>query len=178
MTLPKLIAILLLAALACGPAHEKPVVAPWQPPVAVKTAETGEKPDDPGAPAGTDASTAILSREPVTSHAKVKHVLVGWAALAPTYHGQMDPRAAKRSQTDAQKLAREILARVNKGEPIEKLMADLSEDPGSASSGEAYEVAPDAQLVPEFIQLGLRLHVGEAGIVETQFGYHIIKRVE
>jgi parvulin-like peptidyl-prolyl isomerase len=53
-----------------------------------------------------------------------------------------------------------------------------SEDPGSADSGEAYDVAPDAQLVIEFRQLGLRLDVNEVGVVESDFGYHIIKRVE
>ena len=60
---------------------------------------------------------------------------------------------------------------------IEAIMAEISEDPGSAQSGDAYDVAPGARLVPEFIQLGLRLNVGEAGIVETVYGYHVIQRV-
>jgi parvulin-like peptidyl-prolyl isomerase len=32
--------------------------------------------------------------------------------------------------------------------------------------------------VIEFRQLGLRLKVGEIGVVESDFGFHIIKRVE
>jgi parvulin-like peptidyl-prolyl isomerase len=39
-------------------------------------------------------------------------------------------------------------------------------------------VRPDAQLVIEFRQLALRLRVGEIGVVESDFGFHIIKRIE
>jgi parvulin-like peptidyl-prolyl isomerase len=39
-------------------------------------------------------------------------------------------------------------------------------------------VTPDAQLVIEFRQLALRLHVGEIGVCESDFGFHIIKRLE
>ena len=53
-----------------------------------------------------------------------------------------------------------------------------SEDPGSATTGESYDVSPDAQLVIEFRQLGLRLEVGEVGVVESDYGLHIIKRIE
>ena len=55
---------------------------------------------------------------------------------------------------------------------------ELSEDPGSAKSGESYEATPTAGLVPPFKNLSLRLNKGEVGVVKTQFGVHIIKRVE
>jgi parvulin-like peptidyl-prolyl isomerase len=58
------------------------------------------------------------------------------------------------------------------------LMKQHSEDPGSASSARAYAVSPDAQLVIEFKQLGLRLNVNEVGVVQSDFGFHIMKRVE
>ena len=45
-------------------------------------------------------------------------------------------------------------------------------------SGEGYEVTPDAQRVFEFKRLGLRLRPGEAGLVMSKFGWHIMKRVE
>ena len=57
-------------------------------------------------------------------------------------------------------------------------MKNTSEDRGSASSGRPYNVSPDAQLVIEFRQLGLRLKVDEVGVVESDFGFHIIKRIE
>jgi parvulin-like peptidyl-prolyl isomerase len=57
-------------------------------------------------------------------------------------------------------------------------MKEYSEDPGSAQHGNSYKVSPDAQLVIEFKQLGLRLKIGEVGVVQSDFGLHIMKRVE
>src|SRR5438477_134972 len=38
----------------------------------------------------------ILSRDTTTSPVVVKHVLIGWATLAPVYHDKLDHRAAAR----------------------------------------------------------------------------------
>ena len=70
------------------------------------------------------------------------------------------------------------MERLKKGEKIEPLMKELSEDGGSAEAGTDYEVTPDAGLVQPFKDLGLRLNVGEVGAVKTQFGIHIIQRIE
>jgi len=56
-------------------------------------------------------------------------------------------------------------------------MKASSEDRGSALSGRAYTVTPDAQLVIEFRQLSLRLKPGEIGVCQSEFGFHIIKRL-
>ena len=73
---------------------------------------------------------------------------------------------------------KDTVAKLKKGDKIEPLMAKLSEDPGSAKSGEGYDVTPDAGLVEPFKDLSLRLNVGEVGVVKSQFGIHIIQRVE
>lgn len=65
-----------------------------------------------------------------------------------------------------------------KGVRIEPLMTELSEDPGSANTGESYDVTPGAALVKPFLNLSLRLELNEVGVVKTEFGIHIIKRVE
>ena len=65
-----------------------------------------------------------------------------------------------------------------KGVTFEAVMAELSEDPGSAKNGQSYEVTPEAGLVKPFLIMSLRLNVGELGVVRTEFGMHIIKRVE
>ena len=70
------------------------------------------------------------------------------------------------------------IAKLEKGDKIETLMKELSEDPGSAKTGEGYDVTPDAGLVPPFKNLALRLNKGEVGVVKTEFGIHIIQRVE
>jgi len=57
-------------------------------------------------------------------------------------------------------------------------MTELSEDSGSAKTGISYDVTPDAGLVPPFKNLSLRLKLNEVGVVKTDFGIHIIQRVE
>jgi parvulin-like peptidyl-prolyl isomerase len=71
-----------------------------------------------------------------------------------------------------------ILAQLKSGADFDALMKQYSEDPGSASTAKAYTVTPDASLVIEFKQLGLRLQLGEIGVVESDYGFHIMKRVE
>jgi peptidyl-prolyl cis-trans isomerase D len=104
-----------------------------------------------------ERSNEIMLRDARTNRASVKHILVA---------------------SDKKDLALQLLERVRAGEAIEPLMAEHSQDPGSAQSGESYEVKPDAELVFEFKRLGLRLDVGEAGLVRSQFGWHVMKRIE
>jgi parvulin-like peptidyl-prolyl isomerase len=70
------------------------------------------------------------------------------------------------------------MTQIKAGADFDMLMKQHSEDPGSASSARAYTVSPDAQLVIEFKQLGLRLNVNEVGVVQSDFGFHIMKRIE
>lgn len=132
-------------------------------------------PATPAGPVEDLDSHAILDRKDTAPEVQVKHVLIGWKDLAATYRGHMDPRAEARTNADAAKFAREILARAEK-EDFNKLVEEYSEDPG-AKSGEPYTVAADTQFVPEFKLLALRLMLNEVGIVKTNYGYHVIKRI-
>jgi parvulin-like peptidyl-prolyl isomerase len=49
---------------------------------------------------------------------------------------------------------------------------------GEMKRPRAFTVTPDAQLVIEFRQLALRLHPGEMGVVQSDYGFHIIKRLD
>ncbi len=119
-------------------------------------------------------SHAILKRAPEADATKVKHILLGWDEV-----NAGDPRGKDRSRADLEKLVAEILAKAKRGEPFESLMTAHSEDlPEMVKSGKPYDVAPDAGLALPFVRLGLRLKVGELGVVRTPFGIHIVKRVE
>jgi len=118
-------------------------------------------------------SADILKRDPVTQKAKVKHILLGWTEV----HAE-DPRGKKRTRAELETLVKDTVAKLQKGEKIEPLMASLSEDPGSAKDGKGYDVTPDAGLGEPFKNLSLRLKVNEVGVVKTEFGIHIIQRVE
>jgi parvulin-like peptidyl-prolyl isomerase len=123
-------------------------------------------------------SKDILARAPVGQEVQVKHVLIGWGALdEKSYHGHIDPRAKKRTNEAAAKLAQEVAAKL-KANPssIDAVVKESSEDPGSLS-GDPYTVDKDTPFVPEFKLLALRLNVNEVGIVKTSFGYHVMMRV-
>lgn len=121
-------------------------------------------------------SNDILAREADANETKVKHILIGWGDLADSYPGDMDPRAQDRSAREAEELVKQIYDRAVAGEPFEALMLEYSEDSGS-KGGDSIDVYPAAGLVLEFKQLGLRLEVGEIGVVQSSFGWHIMKRV-
>jgi peptidyl-prolyl cis-trans isomerase D len=123
-------------------------------------------------------SNDILARDAVTKSARVQHILISWKDMEKAFDGHQDERAQKRSRQQADELAVKVLERVRAGEPMEALMKEFSEDSGSAKSGEAYTVDSAAQLVFEFKRMSMRLNVGEAGLVKTMFGWHVIKRVE
>ena len=139
----------------------------------------------PSKPAGAEdtaqvssvVSTDILAREPVANTAMVKHILISWKDLADAYQGHLDPRAAKRTKAEAEAEIRSLVKQLQGGADFDTLMKANSEDTGSASSGRAYTVTPDAQLVIEFRQLSLRLNPGEFGVIQSDFGFHIIKRI-
>jgi parvulin-like peptidyl-prolyl isomerase len=118
-------------------------------------------------------SADILARPAKDHEIEVQHVLVGWKDLVTSE----DERAKKRTKAEADKLAQEILAKARAGADMTKLMKEFSEDPGSKDTGRAYEVSKNAQLVDPFKKLSLRLELGEAGLVKTEFGWHIIKRI-
>lgn len=84
----------------------------------------------------------------------------------------------KRTKKDAEDQVRALLEQIKAGADFDALMKEWSEDPGSASAPHAYTVSPDASLVIEFKQLGLRLKPNEVGVVQSDFGFHIMKRVD
>jgi len=129
---------------------------------------------EPVAQGSEVVSADILAREPVSNTAKVKHILIGWKDLDSAH----DERAQKRTKQEAETLVRSLMTQIKAGADFDMLMKQHSEDPGSATTGRAYDVSPDAQLVIEFKQLGLRLNVNEVGVVQSDFGFHIIKRIE
>lgn len=130
--------------------------------------------EDP--PPSSVISTDILAREAITNKAHVKHILIGWKFA--NEEGALDPRAAVRSKHDAEEVVTAILGQIKSGAEFEALMKKYSEDPGSASSGREYAVSPESNLVIEFKQLGMRLRVGEVGVVQSDYGFHVIKRVD
>lgn len=81
----------------------------------------------------------------------------------------------KRSKEDSKKLADDTLAKVKAGEDIKELAKKLSEDTGVTENSGVYTFTKYDNLVPEFIDWALKANVGDSGIVETTYGYHVMK---
>jgi parvulin-like peptidyl-prolyl isomerase len=119
-------------------------------------------------------SQDILKRTETSPKVKVKHILLGWAEV----HGDKDDAGKKRSRADLEKLVKDTVAKLKGGAKIEPLMKTLSADPGSAKDGTGYDVDPTSEFVTPFKNLALRLKPNEIGVVKTEYGIHIIQRVE
>jgi hypothetical protein len=77
----------------------------------------------------------------------------------------------------ARKKAEGALGRIKRGSDFGQLASQLSEDPGSKRDNGFLPPSPKGKFVPAFDSAGWSLAPGAvSGVVETPFGYHIIKR--
>lgn len=91
-------------------------------------------------------------------------------------HPELDTSAKKTK-------AEEILNRAKAGEDFAALANEFSEDPGNtnpqtqAKNGGLYADTPKGRMVPAFEQAALALEPGQVApdLVETDYGYHIVK---
>jgi parvulin-like peptidyl-prolyl isomerase len=82
-------------------------------------------------------------------------------------------------KAEALKKIEGILARAKAGEDFAELAKQYSEDTGSKDNGGLYEDFGRGQMVKPFEDAAFSVPVGEiSGVVETNFGYHILKVVD
>jgi hypothetical protein len=96
----------------------------------------------------------------------VQHILI-----------RVPPNSEPPAIAEAKKKIDALLIRVNKNEDFAKLAKANSQDPGSATNGGYYPPAKRGKYVTAFDSAAWSLSPGEhTGIVETPFGFHIIRR--
>jgi hypothetical protein len=84
----------------------------------------------------------------------------------------------ERSKEEAREEAERLIERVRAGEHMQALAKDYSDDAGSASRGGYLGELKAASVSPEFERVAFSLEPGQlSGVVETNFGYHIIQRL-
>lgn len=93
------------------------------------------------------------------------------------YYNEYKPKVrASHILVDDEKTAKEIKAKLEKGEDFAKLAKQYSKDTGSAQNGGDLGWFGPGKMVEEFEKAAYTLNVGEiSNPVKTQFGYHIIK---
>jgi len=98
---------------------------------------------------------------------KASHILVG-----------VDEKASAEEKAKAKEKAEAILKRVKGGEDFAEIAKKESTCPSGKQGGDLGAFGK-GQMVPEFEKVAFSLKPGEtSGIVETQFGFHIIKLTE
>ncbi|WP_224485254.1 peptidylprolyl isomerase [Robertkochia aurantiaca] len=100
---------------------------------------------------------------------KASHILLA-------YDGSGAQPKESRTKEEAEALAQDLLKQVN-ADPSEfgTLALEYSDDPGSSARGGTYDDIPEGMMVPEFNDYIFGNPVGSTGVVETEFGYHVIK---
>jgi peptidyl-prolyl cis-trans isomerase NIMA-interacting 1 len=105
---------------------------------------------------------------------------IGASHILIAYKGSM--RAAPtitRSKQDAQKLAATVLAKAKGGANFGDLAVKYSDDPSAKQGQGSLGKFGHHQMVKPFDDAVFALKPGEiSGVVETPFGFHIIKRTE
>jgi peptidyl-prolyl cis-trans isomerase C len=86
------------------------------------------------------------------------------------------PDATPAEKTQARGTAQAALKQIRGGADFAEVARTRSQDPGSAPGGGDLGFFPQGQMAPAFEEAAFKLKPGAvSGVVETQFGFHIIK---
>ena len=93
---------------------------------------------------------------------------------------RMNPGAAKADSLTARKKIDELYSRMKKGESWDKLVAQFSEDAGSAANGGELPPFGTGRMIPSFEEAAFKLQkAGDLSApVQTPYGWHVIKLIE
>ena len=131
------------------------------PPAATTAAPTATAPSPP------PAATAAPSNERVSA----SHILVAYKG------SQRAAETVTRTKDEAKKRAEKLLERAKKGEDFAKLARENSDDPTAKARGGDLGSFERNMMVKEFSDAAFALKPGQlSAVVETNFGFHVIKR--
>jgi parvulin-like peptidyl-prolyl isomerase len=121
---------------------------------------------------GDEVSKITVSENEMQSYYKqnpelrLSHILI-----------EYKPGASAEEKAEAKKRADEILAEVQKSKrPFEDLVKLYSDDSLSKNTGGDIQYQSRVTIVPPIYEAALKMKVGQVkGLIETQYGYHVIK---
>jgi hypothetical protein len=159
-----LIALTVIGATGCGTLATTPAWVGSALEIVAPEREAAEE-------ATAERERLIIARQPHEIGAR--HILIMHAL------SKSKPPNVSRTRAEAEARAQEVLAKLAKGAVFEELVNTYSDEPGAAERHGDLGVFDRAQMVKPFADAAFSLKVGEvSGIVETPFGFHVIKRTE
>ncbi len=115
--------------------------------------------------------TRMLGKK-ANSKVKASHILLAYTGAmkaAPT---------VKRTKEEAKAKADELFAQLNTNQSLFPMLASANSDDSSASNGGDLGFFSSGMMVKPFNDFVFGNPVGKIGVVETEFGYHVIKVTE
>lgn len=114
---------------------------------------------------------AIIASQP--SEVAARHILVMHV------NSRSKPEGVSRSREEARKRAQEALLKIRGGTDFDALVPQYTDEPGGVERGGNLGTFDRTQMVKPFSDAAFSLKVGEVSeIVETPYGFHIIKRTQ
>ncbi|MET0593064.1 MAG: peptidylprolyl isomerase [Polyangiaceae bacterium] len=133
------------------------------------------EPPLPPAPVETVDPESPLGMKPNTDLVEIsaQHLLV-------MYEGSKSAaKSVKRSRAEARIRATEALDAIKRGQDFDKVVSAYTDEPGGAARRGALGKFTRDKMVKAFSDAAFALEVGEISpVVESPFGFHVIRRLE
>jgi hypothetical protein len=138
-------------------------------------------PSEASSPAPSPSAAASTSAGPATSASAspapdaiiAQHILVAYKTA------KRAPKGVTRSKADAKARAAEALAKIQSGTTFEDAVHEYSDDAGSADRLGSVGKFHRTDMDPAFSAAAFALRVGQVSdVVETPFGFHLIRRTQ
>lgn len=123
--------------------------------------------------------TGLMSRESQVTDEQIQKAYEGDRTASVRHILLLTQGKTDQEKVDLRTKMEGILTRARAGEDFSALAKEFSEDPGSRDNGGLYEDFGRGQMVKPFEDASFSVPVGEiSDIVETTYGYHIVKVVD
>jgi parvulin-like peptidyl-prolyl isomerase len=140
----------------------------------------GAPPPAPPEPTAEKTAEPAPTPTPAPTPPPAPELRIGASHVLIQYKGSL--RAAPtvtRTKEEAKKLAADISAKAKKGQDFAALAKQYSDEPGAKDRAGSLGKFGKGQMVKPFEEAAFALKPGEvSGVVETDFGFHVIKRTE
>jgi parvulin-like peptidyl-prolyl isomerase len=124
-------------------------------------------------PSATPEAAPAASASPAPDTIIAQHILVAYKTA------KRAPKGVTRSKADAKARAAEALAKIKAGTSFEDAVKEYSDDAGSADRLGSVGKFHRTDMDPAFSDAAFALRPGQVSeVVETPFGFHVIKRTQ